>query len=264
MVTLLGMSGVGKTTMTNLLPQDQWFHYSGDYRIGTKYLEEPISDNIKKQAMQLPFIADLIRSDSIYICNNITVDNLQPISSYLGKIGDPAKGGLSLKEFKHRQALHREAEVRAMQDVGGFIAKAREIYGYPHFVNDTGGSVCELTDDEAWTRLAQQSVIIYLRADAKMEQAMIERAKAQPKPLYYDEQFLDEHVAQFLEESKLHSVEQIVPDEYVQWVFPKLMAYRKPLYELIAQKHGYTVDASEVLKLKTADDVLSLIGQALD
>ena len=37
-ITLLGMSGVGKTTLANKLPKQNWFHYSGDYRIGTKYL----------------------------------------------------------------------------------------------------------------------------------------------------------------------------------------------------------------------------------
>ncbi|MGI9309642.1 MAG: ATPase, partial [Gammaproteobacteria bacterium] len=35
-VTLLGMSGVGKTTLANKIPKSSWFHYSGDYRIGTK------------------------------------------------------------------------------------------------------------------------------------------------------------------------------------------------------------------------------------
>ena len=70
-VTLLGMSGVGKTRLANMLRDDQWFHYSVDYRIGTRYLDEPILDNIKKQAMQVPFLKDLLLSDSIYISNNI-------------------------------------------------------------------------------------------------------------------------------------------------------------------------------------------------
>ena len=66
-VTLLGMSGVGKTHLSMLLRRHHWFHYSGDYRIGTRYLDEPIMDLIKQQAMQAPFLRDLLRRDWIYI-----------------------------------------------------------------------------------------------------------------------------------------------------------------------------------------------------
>ena len=62
-ITLLGMSGIGKTTLAYKLPKSKWFHYSGDYRIGTKYLVEPILDNIKRQAMQIDFLRDLLSSD---------------------------------------------------------------------------------------------------------------------------------------------------------------------------------------------------------
>ena len=78
-VTLLGMSGVGKTHLSMLLRSHFWFHYSGDYRIGTRYLDEPIMDLIKQQAMQVPFLRDLLRRDWIYIRNNIKVDNLGPV-----------------------------------------------------------------------------------------------------------------------------------------------------------------------------------------
>ena len=108
-ITLLGMSGVGKTRLAVMLRKHNWFHYSGDYRIGTRYLDEPILDNIKSKAMQVPFLRDLLRNDSIYIANNISVDNLQPVSSFLGKLGNPESGGLPLDEFKYRQALHRDA-----------------------------------------------------------------------------------------------------------------------------------------------------------
>ena len=70
-ITLLGMSGVGKTYLSSLLRQHNWFHYSIDYRIGTRYLDEPIMDLIKQQAMQAPFLRDLLRKDWIYIRNNI-------------------------------------------------------------------------------------------------------------------------------------------------------------------------------------------------
>ena len=75
-VTLLGMSGVGKTHIACLLRQHNWFHYSIDYRIGTRYLDEHIMDLIKQQAMQVPFLRDLLRQDWIYIRNNIKVDEL--------------------------------------------------------------------------------------------------------------------------------------------------------------------------------------------
>ena len=38
-VTVFGMSGVGKTTFAQLLQEHDWFHYSVDYRIGTKYID---------------------------------------------------------------------------------------------------------------------------------------------------------------------------------------------------------------------------------
>ena len=122
-ITLLGMSGVGKTTLAYKLPSSKWFHYSGDYRIGTKYLAEPILDNIKRQAMQVDFLRELLRNDSIYIASNITVHNLQPVSTFLGKIGRPDLGGLPVAEFKRRQRLHRDAEIGAMRDVAEFIVQ---------------------------------------------------------------------------------------------------------------------------------------------
>jgi len=262
-ITLLGMSGVGKTTLSSQLPQNQWFHYSGDYRIGTKYLEEPILDNIKCHAMEEPFLRDLILSDSIYICSNISVHHLKPISTFLGKIGNPALGGLGLDEFKRRQRLHREAELNAMVDVREFIRKGREIYGYPHFINDAGGSVCEFSDEEAWDALAEQSVILYLKPDTALEALMLQRAVADPKPLYYNEAFLDGQVETFLDLNGLASTEQMHPDEFVQWVFPHLIEHRRPLYEKIADRHGYTIDASRVMSIKSEQDVLELIAETL-
>lgn len=263
-VTLLGMSGVGKTALASKLPKNAWFHYSADYRIGTKYLAEPIVDNIKKQAMRVGFLRELLRSDSIYICSNITVHNLEPISAFLGKIGNPGLGGLSTGEFKERQRLHREAEIGAMKDVEAFIVKARKIYGYHHFINDTGGSVCELNDDEVLQVLAKNTLILYLRADKEMERKLIMRQKQSPKPLYFQEDFLDRQLAAYLKSQGLRSTDEIVPDEFVQWIFPKLVEHRRPLYQAIADKHGYTIEARDVEQVQNEEDFLELVASTLE
>jgi hypothetical protein len=257
------MSGVGKTTLTGKLPTSAWFHYSGDYRIGTKYLEEPILDNIKRQAMQVDFLRDLLRSDSIYIASNITVNNLTPISTFLGKVGAPAKGGLPLAEFKDRQKRHGSAEVSAMKDVAEFIVKAKEIYGYDHFLNDAGGSLCELDDPGMMKVLADHTLILYLRAGEDMEQELIRRAEANPKPLYYREDFLDREMTVYLKETGETSPDEIDPDHFVRWIFPRLLRHRRPRYAAIASQSGYTVDAQDIAGIRDEQDFLALVVDAI-
>nr|WP_303901555.1 ATPase [Thiohalomonas denitrificans] len=262
-ITLLGMSGVGKTRLSNILLQGSWFHYSADYRIGTRYLDEPILDNIKQQAMQVPFLRDLLRSDSIYIRNNITVDHLKPVASFMGKIGNPEKGGLSLQEFKRRQGLHHQAEVAALKDVPAFIEKAQSIYGYRHFVNDAGGSVCELDDPEVTKVLERETLLLYIQATEKDEQELIGRAASDPKPLYYREAFLDEQLAIYRSERRLEYVAQIDPDDFVRWVFPRLFYSRIPRYRAMADSYGYTVTTNELWQVKSEADFLALIETAI-
>jgi GTPase SAR1 family protein len=262
-VTLLGMSGVGKTTLAMRLPKSQWFHYSGDYRIGTRYLDEPILDNIKRQAMQVGFLRDLLRSDSIYISSNITVDNLEPVATFLGKIGRRDLGGLPVDEFKERQRLHREAEIGAMRDVAEFIVKAHTIYGYDHFLNDAGGSVVELEDEATIETLARHTLILYLKPDAELEQQLVQRAIDDPKPIYFQPAFLDRKLSEFLAETGLSSPDDIVPDEFVRWIFPALVEHRRPLYEALADAHGYTVDATAAAQIRDETDFLALISSAL-
>lgn len=263
-ITLLGMSGVGKTTIARRLPASRWFHYSGDYRVGTKYLEEPILDNIKRKAMGVDFLRDLLRSDSIYIASNITVNNLDPISTFLGKLGREDLGGLPLAEFKRRQRLHLWAETCAMKDVADFIEKAKEIYGYDHFLNDAGGSICEIDDPEMVNILATHTLILYLRAGPEMEEELIRRAVARPKPLYYREDFLDRKLAEFLRRENLRSADEIVPDRFVQWIFPELVRHRRPRYEALAARYGYTIDARELEQVTDEATFLEVVAAAID
>jgi len=262
-ITLLGMSGVGKTRLSSLLPRSKWYHYSGDYRIGSHYLDEAIRDNIKLQMMQVPFLRDLLRSDSIFISNNISFHNLHPLSSFLGKVGNPNRGGIGLGEFQRRQQLHHDAEVRAMLDVPNFIDKAREIYGYSHFINDAGGSLCELDDPQVMETLAEQTLVLYIRATKEDEERLIERAKSDPKPLYYRPDFLQKALDDYRAEFGNDYVACIDPDNFTRWVFPRLFRDRIPRYEAIAGKYGYSISSAEVMELKNEQDLLDLVTDAI-
>jgi hypothetical protein len=263
-VTLLGMSGVGKTHLSMLLRNHNWFHYSGDYRIGTRYLDEPILDLIKQQAMQVPFLRDLLRRDWIHISNNIKVDDLGPVLSFVGKLGNPELGGVPLEEFSRRQARYRDAEIAAMRDVPAFIRKAQEIYGYDNFVNDVGGSLCELNEPAVIDLLVKHSLILYIRVtEPAEEEALIRRAQTSPKPLYYRPEFLAEQLREYLELNGLGYAAQVEPDDFCRWVFPRLFHARIPRYDAIARPHGYTVTSHEVAAVRDEQDFINLVSSAI-
>ncbi len=263
-ITLLGMSGVGKTHLSKMMRRYNWFHYSGDYRIGTRYLDESILDTIKQEAMQVPFLRDLLRKDWIYIRNNIKVDDLGPVLSYVGKLGNPELGGVPLGDFQQRQAQYRKAEINAMRDVPEFIHKARDIYGYQHFVNDVGGSLCDMEEPGVIQPLAEHSLILYIQAtEADEEAELIRRAQSDPKPLYFRPQFLQQQLQDYLREKGLSYAAEIDPDDFTRWIFPHLFRSRIPRYEAIAEPLGYTVTSYEVDQVRDEADFLALLELAI-
>ncbi len=263
-VTLLGMSGVGKTYLSSMLRRQYWFHFSGDYRIGTRYLDEPILDLIKQQAMQVPFLRELLRNDWIDIRNNIKIEDLGPVLAFVGKLGNPELGGLPMEEFSRRQSCYREAEIKAMRDVPEFARKAQEIYGYEHLVNDVGGSLCELEDDSVIELLAEHTLILYIQVTTKdEEETLIRRAQSDPKPLYYRPAFLAEYLPRYLADQGLDYVAQVEPNAFTRWVFPHLFRSRVPRYEAIAGPHGYTVTSHEVAQVRDEADFLALVETAI-
>lgn len=263
-LTLLGMSGVGKTHLAKLLSnQAKWYHYSSDYRIGAKYLNTAILNNIKHKIKQNDWLADLLNNRSINIQNNITFDNLSSVSSFLGKVGNPELNGLPIDEFTKRQALHRQAEIKAMNDVAKFINKSKTA-GFAHFINDAGGSLCELDDEKVYQTLSEHTLILYIKAHKKNQSSLIERAHTKPKPLYYQVDFLKTQLNYYLTKNNLTYVAQIEPDAFVRWVFPRLLAHRIPKYEAIAERYGCTIDSQDLYLCSNAKEVLTLINEALN
>jgi len=267
-VVLFGMSGLGKTYLSNMLRDTgDWFHYSVDYRIGTRYMGELIADNAKAHAMQVPFLRDLLKSDSIYIGSNITFNNLAPLSTYLGKPGNPDKGGLPFNIYRIRQAEHQSAEIAALLDTERFANRAVALYGYPHFVCDSGGSICEVVDpddpdDPVLSTLEDMALLVWIKGDEAHRDELVRRFDRAPKPMYYQPEFLEKAWTVYQEETGATET-TVDPDAFVRWTYSRALDHRQPRYEAMSRR-GVTVTADAVSRVTDAQSFEAMIAQALE
>lgn len=268
-----GMSGLGKTHLATMLrdsapPAQGWFHYSVDYRIGTRYMGEHIADNFKREAMRVPLLRELLMQDAVYIASNITFHNLSPLSTYLGKPGNPARGGLPFDEYMRRQNQHRAAEIAALLDTHHFIARARDIYGIPHFVCDSGGSICEVVDpadpaDPVMTALARDLLLVWIEGSDAHTAELVRRFDRAPKPMYYQPDFLERAWVDYRVQKGLTET-QVDPDDFVRWTYARALAHRQPRYAAMARHWGVKVRADDVARVRTPADLTALIARAID
>jgi hypothetical protein len=266
-VLVFGMSGLGKTYLANLLRgTGAWYHYSIDYRIGTRYLGEAITDNAKAEAMKVPFLRDLLLSNSLYIASNITFENLAPVATWLGKPGDAAKGGLPFEEYARRQDAFKAAEIAALHDTAHFAQRAAALYDYPHFICDTGGSICEWVDadnpaDPLMETLSAQCLPIWIKGDAAHTQELIARFDKAPKPMAYQPEFLLRVWKTYLSENDV-GPDKVDPDAFIRWTYAQALEHRQPRYAAMA-KWSVTVTSDQVADLKSEADFDDLIASAL-
>ncbi|SMX35180.1 ATPase [Actibacterium lipolyticum] len=268
-VLLFGMSGLGKTHLSNMLRgSGKWFHYSIDYRIGTRYMGEHIADNFKREAMRVPLLRELLMTDSVFIQSNITFNNLAPLSTYLGKPGNPQLGGLPFAEYLKRQQQHRDAEISALLDTPHFVSRANELYGYDNFVCDSGGSICEVVspedpDDAVLKTLSDNVLMVWIEGSEAHTEELIRRFDKAPKPMYYQPAFLQDAWDEYLSKNKV-SEDDVNPDDFVRWTYSRALAHRQPRYAAMAKNWGVKVSAHDVAKVTSPAQFETLIAQALE
>ena len=267
-VLLFAMSGLGKTHVSSMLRNDgDWFHYSVDYRIGTRYMGEHIVDNFKKAAMSVPFLADLLRSDSISIASNISFENLAPLSTYLGKPGDVARGGIPFDFYCKRQDQHHAAEQAALLDTPAFIERAQNLYGYQNFVCDSGGSICEVVDpwdktDHIMTALSENLLMVWIAGSEAHTAELVRRFDKSPKPMCYQPAFLLSSWEKYQSETGL-SPDKVNPDDFIRWTYARALAHRQPRYVQMAQ-WGITLQTDDVKNIYSPEYFEDLVASALD
>ncbi len=230
-ITLIGMSGAGKTYISCQLEKWGWTNYSGDFEIGDKYMRHVLNFE-----------------------GAFTAENISALSEYLGKLGDPALGGLPLDEFQKRQKQYYDAECSSLKNM---------VVNGADFVHDSTGSLCEIEDEDLLRSVGEKTLFVYLKTDIEAEELVLRRAYEYPKPLFFPPDFLRKNLEQFLSEKGLEQPEEMVPDEFSRWVFPRLFEARKPKYQRLADLYGVSIAASEFQDLPSADDFTKLIAKHL-
>ena len=233
-ITFIGMSGLGKTHTACMLARQGWEHYSCDEIIGRDYLAGELDAPVTKE-------------------------DLSPLSRFVGKLGDPAKGGLPLVEFKRRQKLYYDAECESLRLVGRAIATS-----HVDFVNDSTGSLCEITDTALIDQVGRETLFIYIRANDEDEAAILQRAIDYPKPMFFPASEFDFWLDEYMKDRKIGHSNEIDPDAFARWVFPVLFQARLPKYRRLAEKYGITIASEDIRGIESEKDFLDLVVKGLD
>ena len=223
-ITLLGMSGAGKTHFSQMLAGWGWDHYSCDLEIAKRL--------------------DI----------DVSVDDLSALSAFIGQVGDTALGGLPLEEFKRRQRLYYDAECEALRGMGAQIGDAP-------FVNDSTGSFCEIEDADLIRDVAVRTMLVYIETPEDARDEVIKRAQDYPKPLFFPPAQFDNWLDEYCEQKSVR-VEKIVPDDFSAWVFPKLFMARLPKYERLAREYGVKISAEDLRGVESEQEFIHLIQEA--
>ena len=181
---------------------------------------------------------------------------------------DQEAQALAFREYMRRQEQHRVAETAALLDTARFADRAQELYGYDHFICDSGGSICEVVNpedrsDPILTALSDAALMVWIKGSDAHTGELIRRFDRAPKPMYYQPEFLHSVWAEYLETNSL-TEGKVDPDAFVRWAYARALAHRQPLYEAMARNWGVTVTAEDVATITTQDDFENLIAQALE
>ena len=240
---LLGMSGLGKTFISRkLVNKDRWSHYSVDYEIGKL----------------------LFKNEHKHLLDGFEIGNLTNLSNFLGKPGSQSLGGISFSDYLKRQQLHRDAEIKATLNASLLVENSPEL---SHFMCDTSGSICELVNpldenDKILSSLSKNFLIICLEAPDTMYQVLIDRFLAKPKPMYYEENFLNSLWQRFRDDTST-ICDEINPDDFMIYGFKALIERRKAIFDTISKNWGISLNFEQLREVKCAADLIEAIECAI-
>ena len=128
---------------------------------------------------------------------------------------------------------------------------------------DTSGSICELVDpldenDKILSSLSKNFLIICLEAPDTMYQVLIDRFLAKPKPMYFEENFLNSLWQNFRNDTS-NVNDQINPDDFMIYGFKALIKRRKAIFDSISKNWGISLNFEKLRVVKSASDLVEAI-----
>ncbi len=213
-ISLVGMSGVGKTSFAGKLHPNSHFHYCVDYAIQEFYLKDSL-ENTGKSA----------------------INNLSAMANFLGKIGDEKSGGMDYKTFCTRQDLYMNAEKNATLHLENIAENLLEKYDF--IINDLTGSICEIVNfddpnDRILQFLSRNTTILHIKTSDIYIFELVKIAMQNPKPLLYNRSFLDENIKYYQELQGFSEIDGVNPDDFFRFIFPRLIRNRAQKYDKFA------------------------------
>ncbi len=264
-ITLLGMSGVGKTCLAHVLRRHNWFHYSIDYRIGTRYLDEAILDNIKLQAMQIPSCATCC-ARTPFTSATTHRGQSQARVELSRQAGQPrGKGASTSWNSSAARPCTGTAEIEALKDSSGLYRKGpRDLRLHRTSSMMPAAACASWTTPRCIQTLDEHTLILYIKATEADAQELIHRAEEDPKPLYYRDEFLDEQLESYKRERGIEYVALDRSGRLRALGLPAPVLFPPAALQSIAERYGYTVTTTELAQVKNERRLSGVGEKALD
>ena len=211
-IFLIGMSGVGKSHWADIYAEGGII-VSADERIADQIFPEVRFSNWAEKK-----------------------EKLDQVASYVGKFGAEGCGELAREKFFKRQEIYSKAERDSLSSW---------LYDLPNWLGwngeddvslyDTTGSFCEVVDkgDALYGKIVKYAVIVYLECSEAEEEILLRRQLERPKPMVYNRIIFEEWLSDYKKEKSIEE-EDIDPDDFLRFIFPKAIEYRRARYEALA------------------------------
>ncbi len=238
-IVLIGMSGIGKTTNAEKYGEKTtWNEARQKMRESGNFLYISADNEI---FFRLKDKGELLDTELAYKKEH-EKEPVDFLAEYVGKFEGEKTSG----EFFRRQKLYSDAEEEDLRALPYLLRSAYEEHPrLPHpILYDTTGSFCEVLRNRShplYRELTKYARIVYLECSKKEEEILLQRQVERPKPMVYNRGCFEEWLSDYQRQNSV-AEEDIVPDDFLRFVFPKAIAYRRARYEELADVVVSTIE----------------------